>query len=107
MKRVPHESGAHLSIWQSIEDLGRIGARSVPLRSVSATTSSLGPFHRASACLTAAAWDNPRSACQKPRGATVRGSLKIFLAMTRGPVAIGALLRKSRDSLESDEMQTD
>ncbi len=58
-------AGPHLSIWRSIARPGRIGSRSVPLRSVSAATSSLGRFQRALACLTAAAWNKPRSASPK------------------------------------------
>src|SRR5438552_11686316 len=60
---------ANLSIWQSIENPRRTGARSVPLRSVTATTSRLGPFLHDLACLTAAAWDKPRSARQELTGA--------------------------------------
>src|SRR6266567_8612340 len=58
-------TGARPGFWQSIENPGRIGARSVPLRSASAIMNRLGRFHRALACLAAAAWDKPRSACQK------------------------------------------
>src|SRR6266404_3088017 len=53
---------AYLSYWKSVENPRRLGPRSVSLRSVTATTSSLGPFHHAWAGLTAAAWDKPRSA---------------------------------------------
>src|SRR5438094_10279673 len=46
---------------------GGIGPRSVPLRRVSTATSSRGRFCRGLACLTAVAWDKPRSACEKLR----------------------------------------
>ena len=63
------------------------GARSVPLRSVSAGTSGLGPFHHALACLAAAAWDKPRSACQRLTPAPAPKGLKFDLAIIPARVA--------------------
>ena len=46
----------------SDREAGRLGARSVPLRSVSTSTISSELFHGAWACVAAAAWD----ICQRP-----------------------------------------